>query len=400
MTPKHTEHYARALARMPWATQTNAKRWRPDYGEAMPPFIKRAQGCRIWDLDDREYIDFRCALGPIILGYRFPAVETAVRAQLEEGTLFSMASPLELEAAEAFCANVPWVEQIRFMKTGADACSSCVRLARVYTGREHILTSGYHGYHDWSALSWPHPGVPKVLNEYVHEIKYGDLDAAERVFNEHGRELAGAIIVPYEWNEDTGEKFLALLRSKCDQHGAVLIFDEVLTGFRLARGGAQEYYGIAPDLAAFAKAMANGYPVSAYAGKREFMQALEKTIITTTYAGETLSLAACQATMQTMRTQPVHDHINRIGKRLRGGFQEIIDATGLPAHAAGLPPAPFIQFEGANEQANLEWQSRLFAQLFARGIFPSDRWFVNFSHQPADIDETLERLQEAARAIC
>ncbi|MGH7491984.1 MAG: aspartate aminotransferase family protein [bacterium] len=400
MTPKHADHYARAMTRIPWATQTNAKRWRPEYGEAMPPFIKRAQGCRIWDLDDREYIDFRCALGPIILGYRCPEVESAVRVQLNSGVLFSMASPLELEAAEAFCLNVPWVEQIRFMKTGADACTSCVRLARVYTGREHILTCGYHGYHDWSALSWPNPGVPRVLHDYVHEIKYGDLEAVKRVFSEHGHELAGAIAVPYEWNEDTGEKFIALLRSNCDHYGAVLIFDEVLTGFRLARGGAQEYYGIAPDLAAFAKAMANGYPVSAFAGKREFMQMLDQTIITTTYAGELLSLAACKATMAIMREQPVHDHIKTMGKRLQDGFQEIINATGLPAHAAGLPPAPFIQFDGASEQENVHWQNRLFAQLFALGVFPSERWFINYSHQPADIDQTLEKLHKAAQMIC
>jgi glutamate-1-semialdehyde 2,1-aminomutase len=242
--------------------------------------------------------------------------------------------------------------------------------------------------------------VPQILRDYVHEIKYGDLEAVERVFHEHGHELAGAITVPYEWNEDTGEKFLALLRKKCNQYGAVLIFDEVLTGFRLARGGAQEYYGVTPDLAAFAKAMANGYPVSAFAGKREFMQTLDKTIITTTYAGETLSLAASKATMAVMREQPVHDHINKMGKRLRDGFQEIINTKGLPAHAAGLPPAPYIQFEGANEEENIQWQNRLFAQLFSLGIFPSDRWFINYSHQPADLDQTLEKVQAAARMIC
>ncbi|MDZ7269494.1 MAG: aminotransferase class III-fold pyridoxal phosphate-dependent enzyme [candidate division KSB1 bacterium] len=400
MTPKHAEHYARALARMPWATQTNAKRWRPEYGDFMPPFIKRAQGCRLWDLDDREYLDFRCALGPIILGYCYPEVETAVRAQMENGVLFSMASPLEWEAAEAVCQNVPWVEQIRFMKTGADACTACVRLARAHTGREHILTCGYHGYHDWSALRWPNPGVPRVLNEYVHEIKYGDCAAALKVFDQHGHELAGVITVPYDWNEDTGGEFLALLRQKCDQYGAWLIFDEVLTGFRLARGGAQEYYGITPDLAAFAKALANGYPLSAFAGKREYMQTLEQTIITTTYAGETLSLAACTATMAVMRTRPVHEHLNQMGRRLRDGFQEIIQETGLPAHAAGVAPAPFLQFAGVSEQEKLQWQNRLFAQLFKRGIFPSERWFITFSHQPADIEQALEKVRDAARAIC
>lgn len=399
MSPHNAKHFAAAKLRIPWATQTNAKRWRPEYGEAMPPFIRRAQGCRMWDLDEREYIDFRCALGPIILGYRHSAIEAAVRIQMENGVLFSMASPLELEAAEAFCENVPWVEQIRFMKTGADACSSCIRLARVLTGREHILTSGYHGYHDWAAVNWPNPGVPQALRASVHEVKYGDLAAVERVFAEYGRELAAAIVVPYEWNEDTGEAYLALLRKKCDENGAVLIFDEVLTGFRLARGGAHEYYKITPDLAAFAKAMANGYPVSAFAGRREFMQALEKTIITTTYAGETLSLAACLATMHLMREQPVHAHIHAMGRRLRAGFQECIRDSGVPAHAAGLPPAPFVQFEGEDEQQNTEWQNRFFTQLFVQGIFPSERWFINYSHQPEDIDQTLEKVRHALRSL-
>ncbi|MFQ5752537.1 MAG: aminotransferase class III-fold pyridoxal phosphate-dependent enzyme, partial [bacterium] len=155
MNSKNAKHYQKALRRIPWATQTNAKRWYPDEVKFMPPFIKRAKGCRLWDLDDREYIDYRCALGPIILGYGYPEVETAVREQMKSGVLFSMASPIELETAEAIIENVPWLEQIRFMKTGADACSSCVRLARAYTRRDHILTSGYHGYHDWFVLNWP-----------------------------------------------------------------------------------------------------------------------------------------------------------------------------------------------------------------------------------------------------
>ena len=139
------KHFERAIKHIPWATQTNAKRQNPAWGEFMPSFIQRAKGCRMWDLDGREFIDFRCALGPIILGYCFDEIDEAVRAQLQHGVLFSMASPLELQTAEAIIANVPWLEQVRFMKTGADACTACVRLARAYTGREHILTAGYHG---------------------------------------------------------------------------------------------------------------------------------------------------------------------------------------------------------------------------------------------------------------
>lgn len=399
MSPRHAAHFAATEKLIPWATQTNAKRLRPEWGEFMPPFIKRAHGCRLWDLDDREYIDYRCALGPIILGYQNARVDAAVRAQMGNGVLFSMASPLEYETAEAIMQNVPWIEQIRFMKTGADACTCCVRLARACTGREHILTSGYHGYHDWFALNWPNPGVPETLREFVHEVSYGDTAAVEAVFAEHGKSLSAAIVAPYEWNEETGEAYLQLLRKKCDETGALLIFDEVLTGFRLARGGAQEYYGITPDLAAFAKAMANGYPVSAFAGKREVMQILQKTIITTTYAGETLSLAASKATMRIMQEQPVHAHIFKMGERLRAGFAEIIAETGVPAHAAGLPPAPFIQFDEGGTSGHEHWQNRLFARLFELGVFPNERWFISFSHEPADIDETLDKVRTAMRAL-
>ncbi|MCG8606758.1 aminotransferase class III-fold pyridoxal phosphate-dependent enzyme, partial [bacterium] len=159
--------------------------------------------------------------------------------------------------------------------------------------------------------------------------------------------------------------------------------------------GAQDYYGITPDLAAFAKAMANGYPVSAFAGKREFMQTLDKTIITTTYAGETLSLAATKATMEVMRNEPVHEHIDKLGKRLHSGFAEIIKETGAPAYAAGLPPAPYIQFDLGTSKKNTAWQDNLFSELFALGIFPSERWFINYSHKSEDIDQTLDAVRRA-----
>lgn len=394
MQSKNLQHYRKAISRIPWGTQTNAKRLNPAWGECMPPFIERAKGCRVWDLDGREYIDFRCALGPIILGYCYPEVGAAVRKQMENGVLFSMASPIELEVAEAIIENVPWLEQIRFMKSGADVCTACVRLARAFTGRDHILTSGYHGYHDCFALGWPNPGVPEVLRDYVHEIAYNDLKAAERVFAMHGEKLAAVIVEPYDWGETTGKNFLETLRKKCNEYGALLIFDEVLTGFRLARGGAQAYFDVTPDLAAYAKAMANGYPVSAFAGKEKYMQTLDETIITTTYAGETLSLAACKTTMEILRNEPVLEHIHKMGALLKSGFDEICRESTIPARAAGLPPAPFIQIELGNEVENKRLQDRLFASLFEHGIFPNERWFINYSHRKEDIEQTLEVIRE------
>ena len=399
MNPKGAEHYRKALKIVPWATQTNAKRIAPEQTEFLPAFIKRAQGCRIWDLDDNEYIDYRCALGPIILGYRHPEVDEAVEKQLRDGVLFSMASPLEFDAAESILENVPSLEQIRFMKTGADACTSCIRLARVHTKRDHILTSGYHGYHDWFVSSWPNSGVPSALREYVHEISYGDIEAAERVFEVFGEQLAAAIVEPHEWNQEASPTYLKHLRRKCDEAGALLIFDEVLTGFRLARGGAQEYFNVTPDLTAFAKAMGNGYPLSAFAGKEQYMQNLSETIITTTYGGEALSLAACKATMKVMRGEPVNEHICEVGGRLHRGFAEIINETGVPAVAAGLPPTPFIRFASGDDSADKSRHDRFFSKLFESGVFPNDPWFVSYSHQVHDIDETLDKVRTAMKEI-
>jgi len=398
MTNRTQKYHEAALHRIPWATQTNAKRLKPEWPD-MPPFIKHAKGCRIWDLDNREYIDYRCALGPIILGYQYKQVDDAVRAQMNKGVIFSMASPIELETADAVIKNVPWIEQIRFMKTGADACTACIRLARSYTGRDHILSSGYHGFHDWFAVNWSNAGVPAALKDYVHEVAYGDIAGVERIFAEHGNQLAAAIVEPYDWNEVVAMDYLRRLRELCDAHGTLLIFDEVLTGFRLARGGAQEYFGITPDLAAFAKAIANGYPLSAFAGKREYMQTLEKMIITLTHGGETLSLAACKATMEMMQNEPVHEHVFAMGKRLRDGFAEIIKETGIPAQASGVEPAPFIKFATGDEANDKKVKDRLFTRFFAKGIFANDRWFINYSHRESDIDETLDKIREACKEI-
>ncbi|MBD3384282.1 aminotransferase class III-fold pyridoxal phosphate-dependent enzyme [candidate division KSB1 bacterium] len=399
MTPKHERHYKRAMELIPWGTQTNAKRLTAGCEETMPPFIKRAKGCHMWDLDDKEYIDYRCSLGPIILGYCYPSVDAAVKKQMENGSLFSMASPLEVEAAEALMENLTWVEQIRFMKTGADACTCCTRLARTFTGRDHILTSGYHGFHDVFALEWPNPGVPNCVRDTVHHVPYNDIEAAEKIFETYGEQLAAAIIVPYEWQKETCGEWIHRLRQLCDHYGSLLIFDEVLTGFRLAKGGAQEYYGVTPDFAAYAKAMANGYPVSAYGGKRQYMQTLENTIITTTYAGETLSLAACIAVMEVMKNESVHDHINAMGRKLRDGFNAIFQQKGFPAEARGLDMAPFIHHMDGSDDSQKEMRNRLFVRLYDKGVFANDSWFINYSHQSEDIELTLEKMEQSIREI-
>lgn len=395
MTTNNERHLERALRTIPWGSQTNAKRHDRDGMEQRPAFIKRATGCYMWDLDNRKFIDYRVALGPIILGYQYPPVDAAVRKQMESGTLFSMASPIEVEAAESILDTVGWAEKIRFMKTGADACTCCIRLARSKTQRDHILSIGYHGYHDWFAFAWPNPGIPEALKAFVHEVDYGDINAIDQLFADFGETLAAVITVPIEWHLAPNPDFIQHLRTKCDEYGTALVFDEVLTGFRLAKGGAAECFGIEPDMAAYAKGIANGYPLSAYAGKREWMDTLNQTIITTTYAGETLSLAAAIAVMDVFRTEPVHEHIRNMGKLLREGFEAIFKETGFPATTVGVDQGIVIDFSKTKDDDH----KKLFNTLYSKGIFANEQWFISYAHQASDIEKTLEAMSTSIGEI-
>ncbi|MEK6571106.1 MAG: aminotransferase class III-fold pyridoxal phosphate-dependent enzyme [Bacteroidota bacterium] len=395
---KSERHYREALRLIPWGTQTNAKRPVESFAGIMPFYIKRGKGCRIWDIDGREFIDYRLSLGPVILGYCYPEVDRAVREQLKNGVLFSMASPLELELAKLVHECVPCADMVRFMKTGEGANSCAVRIARAYTGRDMIVTCGYQGYPDWfSTAASPGNGVPAFMKEYVHEIPWGNLEIAEKVIRQYGERLACVITVPYDLNENTSGDFVKLLRNLTGEYGILLIFDEVLTGFRLSLGGAQEYFGVTPDLASFAKAMANGYPISSFTGKLQYMEKLNDFVLTTTYAGETLSLAAAIATLKIMRRQKVHKHMWAMGKRLMDGLDTIARHLGVEAHSAGLPPASFLKFDTRDDEKNARLDFLFRRELYRQGIFASVRWFISYSHKKKDIDETLDRARKALR---
>jgi glutamate-1-semialdehyde aminotransferase len=394
-------HFHEALKLIPWGTQTNAKRPYPFFDETMPKYIERGKGCRLWDMEGKEYIDFRLALGPVTLGYCYDEVDEAVRAQMAKGVLFSMASPIELELAQLLHEVIPNAEMCRFMKTGEDANLCNIRIARAYTKRDLIIISGYHGYPDWFATEdSPNNGVPAIIKDYVKIASWGNLEMAEKLIRQLGEQLACVIAVPYDFNEDTGGEYVRLLRKLTKESGALLVLDEVLTGFRLALGGAQEYFGVEADLAGFAKAMANGYPISTYLGKRQYMEQLNKFKMTTTYAGETLSIAAAIATIKIMKREKVHEHIWEMGKRLIKGFNTMANELGIEAQASGLPPAPFLKFNTPDHHYNARLEYIWFRELYREGVFANTRWFISYSHQPADIDETLEKAHKAlARAL-
>ena len=399
--------YQRAHDLMPWGTQTNAKRADEAFEGDMPLFFDRAEGCRLRTPEGRWFIDYRAALGPILLGYKHPEVDAAVREQMDRGVLFSMASPVEVEVAERLVRAVPSLEQVRFMKTGNDANASAVRLARAFTGRDHLVTCGYHGYGDWFACGTGAPasvvtsdvtGVPAALDALVTRVAYGDLEALERVFEARGHEIAAFITVPYDWGETVEREFVERARALTERHGSLLVFDQVLTGFRLARGGAQDYFGVVPDLSTYAKALANGYPLSAYGGRRDVMETLYRVTITTTYAGETLSLAAAAATLDVVEREPVIGHVWAMGERLRDGFDRAAQRHGLGARSIGLPPAVQVRFStdpAAEARAQIVFQR----ELYRRGVFASRPFLLTYAHQPADLDETLEAVDAALEAV-
>jgi len=391
-------HYQKTVTRIPWGTQTNAKRPIPFFENIMPKFIERGKGCRLWDIDGNEYIDFRLSLGPVTLGYCYDEVDDAVRKQMEKGVLFSMASPVEYELAELICEVVPNADMCRFMKTGEDVNSCNIRIARAYTGREMILMSGYHGYPDWfSTEDSPENGVPEFMKEYVKIIPWGDCEAAEKLIKKYNERIACVISIPYDFNEDTSGTYIHHLRKLTKEYGILLVLDEILTGFRLALGGAQEYFKVDADLAGYAKALANGYPLSTYVGKREYMEHLYKFKMTTTYAGETLSIAAAIATLNIMKRENVHKHIWTMGERLMNGLHNIARDLSLEARPAGLPPASFLKIntpdQGYNERLEYIWHR----ELYREGIFANQRWFISYSHKEKDIDEALEKASVALR---
>lgn len=405
--PKSQELYERALKRIPWGTQTNAKRPDESLAGVQPWFIEKAEGCRICDVDGNWYIDFRSGLGPIILGYKYKEVDDAVRRQMEKGVLFSMASPLELEVAEKLCGMILGLEKVRFLKTGSEVNNAALRLARAYTGRDKIVTCGYHGHGDWFACGvGPEPrwfpregnGVPRALDELAYRVDYGNVELLREIFEEAGDEIAAMIMVAYDWHDRVADDFVRLARELTEAHGAVLIFDQVLTGFRIATGGAQQYFRVIPDLTTYAKSIANGYPLAAYGGRADIMDKLNDVLLTSTYAGETLSLSASSVVLDIIGKEKVVDQIWEMGTRLQVGFNAIAAEFGFDARSIGLPPAPRFRFS-ADESVDASARQIFFRELYSRGIFASDPFLISFSHQASDIDETLELMKASFEQV-
>lgn len=408
----------RATRLIPDAAQTGSKGPNKFVQGISPTHIQRGEGSHVWDADGNEYIECNAALGPILLGHNYPDVTEAVREQVEEGTMFTMDHPLHVEVAELLTEVVPCAEMVRFAKSGNDVTSLAAKLARAHTGRDMIATQGYHGWPDvWMCETPFTAGIPDAVGEHTESFEYNDLESVEAIFEEHHGNVAAIVTTPVNLAEPE-DGFLEGLREIADREDALLVFDEVLTGFRFALGGAQEFFGVTPDLACFAKGMANGYSIAALAGCREYMETItdDDFFYSMTYAGDAVPLAAAKACITVQREEDVHDHIYRQGERLRDGYNDLACEVGVDdlTEARGYAPRFMIGFndeDGTVLEADSEFsgdqlaKSLFMQEAHKRGVLFTGGHIPSYSHTDEDIEtmlsvyrDCLEVLAEARKA--
>lgn len=409
----------RAQKVIPLGVNSNFRYW----GEGITPYVEKGKGAHMWDVDGKRYIDYRMAFGPIILGHAYDAVDTKVFEEIQKGSLFAMTGELEVSLVEMMVEMCPGVEMVRLACSGTEATMHAIRIARAFTGRDIILKfeGNYHGFHDhtlWSTYApveaygnarspIPVPassGIPKIMRENIITLPFNDFEGFERMMRSFGEQIAAVITEPCQGNCGAIEPkpgFLELIRQRTTEHGTLFILDEVKTGFRIANGGAQEYYNLRPDLATYAKALGNGYPVAAIGGKAEVMSIIGKGVSQGgTYTNNKPGVAAAYATLSILREQPVLQTIARRGQRLMDGLKDIFEDNGIPVVMSGYPAMFSFALGVDGVSCQRDWSTSeqdlylsLVEKAIERGVMPDhdarEPWFLCYSHSDADIDETL-----------
>lgn len=392
---------ARAEHLIPSCTQTFSKGPTQFVQGISPIFLERGEGSHVWDVDGNEYIDYPMALGPIILGHNYPAVTEAVTSQMQHGTLFSLPHPLEVAVSEMLVEVIPCAEMVRFGKNGSDATSAAVRVARAYTGRDIIACCGYHGWQDWYiGTTTRNKGVPKAVQELTIPFEYNNIESLKRIFAEHPGQVAAVIMEPVGVVEPR-DSFLEQVQELTRRERALLIFDEVITGFRLALGGAQEYFGVTPDLACFGKAMANGYPISAVVGRREVMELFDEVFFSVTFGGEVLSLVAAKATITEVRGKKVIRHLWEQGRILADGYNRLAQEFDLERYTEciGMPPRTVITFKDKCGTESLVLKSLFQQECLKRGVLTAGYHNISYSHSDSDTEYTLQVYRTAMEIL-
>jgi glutamate-1-semialdehyde 2,1-aminomutase len=376
-------------------TSTGSKRPETLFGSpdpSLPSRMTRSAGCQVWDENGREYIDYIMGLGSVALGYGHPNVIRAAAAAMADGVVGPLAPVLEEEVAGTVCRLMPWIESLRFLKTGAEAMAAAVRLARVHTGREYVLGCGYHGWLDWCQGA---AGVPHSTRSLYGELPFNDPERTREVIRANGERLAAVAFEPVIVSE-ASQEWLQVLRQETERVGALLIIDEIKTVCRLAIGGACERFGIRPDLSVMGKAIANGFPLAVVGGRRDVMAGVSRTWISSTLATEMVSLAAAKATLEAMQTLNVPAHLERTGARLLSGLQLLVREHGdLVSGVGGIAQMCFLQYDDEAVSHTVTAACAQQGLLFKRSAYN----FVSLAHSEAVVDRSLELLDEALSAV-
>lgn len=392
------KHYEESLNVIPMGTSTFSKNPNLFVIGTAPLYLKSAKGCRVYDLDGNEFIDYSMALGPVILGYADPEVNAAAKAGIDEGFIYTLSVPEEALLAKKLIEIIPCAEMVRFSKNGSDVCEAAVKLARHYTNKLKIITIGYHGFHDWFiAATDRNKGIPSVLSEWVLPHDYNDLAKIEDTIRSQHGEIAALMMEPViNYEADPG--FLQNIRALTQQYNIVLIFDEMKTGFRLHLGGGQKYFNVIPDLAVFAKALSNGFPLSALTGKTDLMKQFEdeSCFFSASYATEKTSLLAALKTIEILQRDAVLAHNWEMGEMLKNGVQKILQKHALEdaIQIVGYPVMSHFVVSDYEKIKSVTTRSFIQEECVKRGILFVGYHHPCFSHKSADIQKTLEVYDE------
>jgi glutamate-1-semialdehyde aminotransferase len=380
------------------------------FDQGMTPFaLECGKGARVWDVDGNCYTDYILGLGSVTLGYRFNEMDRRISMQMKKGITFSLLHPLELQVAQKLTKMIPCAEMVRFGKNGSDVLSAAVRLSRYITGKNHIAFCGYHGWHDWCIAKTSRPGgIPKAIQRLSHKFVFNDMDSLSRLVKDLDFQV-GCVVMDTVARYYPRPGFLEDVREFTRRHGIILIFDEIVTGFRIHKGGAQAFFNVIPDLACFGKALANGMPVSALVGKEKYMSRLDDLFFSLTFAGETLSLSAADAVLDIYGRIDVPADLHKKGVFLRGGLEAILAMHGLDEifEMQGMPCRLVLGFKNKLDSTSFIKKKEdsdyltavLIREMAMRGILFNMAIFISYSHHMEDIKYFLRCFDEVCAIV-
>jgi glutamate-1-semialdehyde 2,1-aminomutase len=357
---------------------------------AYPFYASHARGAYFWDVDGNQYIDYILGYGPVILGHADPQVTEAVVQEIEKDVCISpFWRPTQVRLVELLTSVIPGAELVFLMRTGSDATSGAVRLARIYTGRSKVVRWGYNGWHDWASPRVE--GIPRSIQDETLIFRYNDLAFLRALFEAHPDQIACVLMMPFEL-EPPLPGFLQEVQALAHDYGALFILDEMRSGFRMALGGAQEYFGVQADMATFSKAMANGYAISAITGRADILQCLGRTQMTSTFYANSPEMAAAIATISVLKESDALRRIWTLGEMLQQGLRTLITEYQVPAQVVGYPPCPFLLFTSSNEDEREAAKTIFYSETTRQGVMfhPSHQWFLSAAHTEGDVAYTLD----------